>query len=405
MDLEENFNDLFTIYSTLEPPPIQRPRIDPVTTNFNFPIHHNMVATVEESPDINQDQEEVYYPFSMQLEAPHFVSPETKPSNKKLQSIVQLARSFVGGNYNWGGKDPSKGFDCSGLIGYVYKQNGINIPMSTFELFKTGTEVSLDNAQIGDIICTPGSGRSGKHVKMISNIDSNGQIYTIEAKGSKYGIVEEPLTKTDNIITIRRVIDSNWDGNPSTYQSTINNFYDSNPYKFSVNPQKDDYISLRYKYIKELENPHNEGFDEKTQIWTPPTRKGFDPNGIGIGLDIKTNKKVKDFLEKHGRTKNPWLTHQEMLSLQNDSLAYLENVLDQHTKMMKLSNTKRAIAIGLLYHGYGPRLWNKDSKLHKAFFNGTEQDLINVVTEFYSNTFPTRSRSHANFWKNYELDH
>ena len=39
---------------------------------------------------------------------------------------------------------------------------------------------------------------------MVSKID-NGQIYTIEAKGKKYGVVESPLTNTKKVTTIRRV--------------------------------------------------------------------------------------------------------------------------------------------------------------------------------------------------------
>lgn len=204
------FDDLFTTYSSLDPPPIKR-RTDDLTKLDLKEIDPNsykrdMVATID-SPDINWslEQEEVYNPFSFQTDEPYFEPQQKNTNNSLAQNAVDLARSYVGGNYVYGGKNPNSGFDCSGLISYVYKQNGIDIPATTFELFKTGTEVSLSNAQVGDIICTPGSGRSGRHVKMISKIDPDGQIYTIEAKGRKYGIVESPLTKTDNIVTIRRI--------------------------------------------------------------------------------------------------------------------------------------------------------------------------------------------------------
>ena len=101
---------------------------------------------------------------------------------------------------------PSTGFDCSGLVQYVYKQNGINLPRTVKDLEKAGTEVpTLADVQIGDLICTPGSGQSGKHVKIVSRIE-DGQIFTIEAKGKKDGIIETPLTNTSNITTIRRVL-------------------------------------------------------------------------------------------------------------------------------------------------------------------------------------------------------
>lgn len=204
------FDDLFTTYSSLDPPPIERKRTnltDLDLKEINPDLYKsNMVATID-SPDINwsMEQQEILNPFSFQTDEPSFSpSKPSQSSNNFAQSAVELARSFLGGNYVWGGKNPSQGFDCSGLISYVYKQSGVDIPATTFGLFKTGTEVSLDNVQIGDIICTPGSGRSGRHVKMISRIE-DGKIYTIEAKGRKYGIVETPLERTDNIITIRRI--------------------------------------------------------------------------------------------------------------------------------------------------------------------------------------------------------
>lgn len=211
MDSEEMFDDLFTTYASLDPPPIKRrtsdlTTLDAVEINPNL-YKNRMVATID-NPDINWsiEQQDMNTPFFFQTDEPSFSpSKQSQDSNSLGQSVANLARSFVGGKYKWGGKNPNQGFDCSGLISYVYKQNGIDIPATTFGLFKAGTEVSLSNAQIGDIICTPGSGSSGKHVKMISKIDPDGQIYTIEAKGREYGIVESPLNRTDNIVTIRRI--------------------------------------------------------------------------------------------------------------------------------------------------------------------------------------------------------
>ena len=118
---------------------------------------------------------------------------------------------------------------------------------------------------------------------------------------------------------------------------------------------------------------------------------------------MRTNTRVRDFLKRNGRTGSPWLSHQEMINLQNDSLLELENILNRHTKGIKLSNTKRAIAIGLLYHGFGPKLWNpngpKTQRLNRALFNGSDQDFINAVTDFYNGTYSQRSKSHSNFWK------
>jgi hypothetical protein len=44
--------------------------------------------------------------------------------------IVRFARNMMNKNYAYGGNDPSKGFDCSGLAFYAYKEAGIIIPAS-----------------------------------------------------------------------------------------------------------------------------------------------------------------------------------------------------------------------------------------------------------------------------------
>lgn len=207
------YDTFFTTYEITEPPPIQRKtysrkfqnNIDKRNINLN---DYPMVVTID-YPDLAETPAELdaQNPFLFQTEQlPTLEKPVETNTSPIATKIVDLARSFVGGKYVSGGKSPKQGFDCSGLISYVYKQNGIDLGRSTYEIFKAGREVQLSDAKVGDIICTPGSGRSGRHVKMISKIDDEG-IHVVEAKGHKYGIVESVLNKTNDIITIRRIID------------------------------------------------------------------------------------------------------------------------------------------------------------------------------------------------------
>lgn len=124
------------------------------------------------------------------------------------ERIVSLARQQIGKKYTWAGNNPSTGFDCSGLIHYVFKENGIDLPRTVKEIEHTGSEVSLNDVRPGDLICLSSTGPSGKHIKLVSRVN-NGQIYTIEAKGKHDGIVESLLTDQDKITTIRRVMTSN----------------------------------------------------------------------------------------------------------------------------------------------------------------------------------------------------
>lgn len=84
--------------------------------------------------------------------------PETSSSGG--QAAVNVAAQFLGVPYVWGGTSPS-GFDCSGLMQYVYKQLGYSINRVADAQMKNGIAVSRENLMPGDLVgfySSPGSG-------------------------------------------------------------------------------------------------------------------------------------------------------------------------------------------------------------------------------------------------------
>ncbi len=71
----------------------------------------------------------------------------------QAQEIVLQALSFIGVRYRWGGSSPEAGFDCSGLIRYVYAQvTGQLLPYNTRQLSHTGTTIEKSELQPGDLV-------------------------------------------------------------------------------------------------------------------------------------------------------------------------------------------------------------------------------------------------------------
>jgi cell wall-associated NlpC family hydrolase len=69
-------------------------------------------------------------------------------------SIIATAMQYIGVPYVFGGTTPA-GFDCSGLVQYVYAQHGIHLPRLVSGQRGAGTVIPFEQAQPGDLIVFP----------------------------------------------------------------------------------------------------------------------------------------------------------------------------------------------------------------------------------------------------------
>jgi peptidoglycan endopeptidase LytE len=67
------------------------------------------------------------------------------------QRVVSEVERFVGVPYVYGGSSPS-GFDCSGLVWYVFGQLGVNLPRDATDQFYAGRSVPRSALQPGDVV-------------------------------------------------------------------------------------------------------------------------------------------------------------------------------------------------------------------------------------------------------------
>ncbi len=81
----------------------------------------------------------------------------TQPeSGDKIQTVLKRALTLLGTPYRWGGTSPDSGFDCSGLVGYVFRTAlGIDLPRVSRDMArKTDAELikSREDLKQGDLV-------------------------------------------------------------------------------------------------------------------------------------------------------------------------------------------------------------------------------------------------------------
>lgn len=100
------------------------------------------------------------------VDAPAAAAPIPSARLAVAETAIDLADDFLGVRYQWGGELPSSGFDCSGLIQYVYRKAGIYLPRVSRQQATTGAAlpVDLEALEPGDLMFFATNGSRIDHV-------------------------------------------------------------------------------------------------------------------------------------------------------------------------------------------------------------------------------------------------
>jgi len=111
----------------------------------------------------------------------------TVGAGKTASNVIAIAKKYLGIPYHYGGTSPQQGFDCSGLLQYVFRQVGVSLPRTSQAQQTAGKPVNPKDAQPGDLVFFGGNAKSGgaHHVAMMV---SSGQIIEAAHTGTNVRI-------------------------------------------------------------------------------------------------------------------------------------------------------------------------------------------------------------------------
>lgn len=99
----------------------------------------------------------------------------------------EVARRYQGLPYRWGGNGQG-GFDCSGLVVWLYRHLGVHLPRTSREQWARLPK-AVGELRPGDLLFFASGGNGIDHVALYL-----GRGYMLHASGSKGRVVVEPWT-------------------------------------------------------------------------------------------------------------------------------------------------------------------------------------------------------------------
>jgi cell wall-associated NlpC family hydrolase len=119
---------------------------------------------------------------------------EATPLSARSNDVLMRAIGLVGTPYRYGGNSPEGGFDCSGLVGFVFRDAaGLSLPRSTRELIDLqAPTIPRDALQPGDLVYFNPAGGRVSHIGIyvgegrFVHAPSRGGTVRLDALGSEY---------------------------------------------------------------------------------------------------------------------------------------------------------------------------------------------------------------------------
>ena len=132
--------------------------------------------------------------------------PQTTVATSSIgEQMAQMAKSYVGYKYVYGGASPEAGFDCSGLVYYLCGQLGYKVNRTADYQVNNGVAVEKSNLQPGDLVFFTNY-RTNKGIGHVGIYIGNNQF--VHASTATTGVIISSLNSTGYVnryVTARRI--------------------------------------------------------------------------------------------------------------------------------------------------------------------------------------------------------
>lgn len=131
-------------------------------------------------------------------------------SSRAGAMVVSRGEQFLGVPYKWGGSTPA-GFDCSGFVQYIYRDQGVSLPRTSRQMAHAGAAVPADvfSLREGDLMLFASNGSRIDHVAIYA-----GDNRIIHSSSSGNGVRYDDLGSSrgrwyaSHMVAARRVTDN-----------------------------------------------------------------------------------------------------------------------------------------------------------------------------------------------------
>ncbi len=170
---------LFAASALLLSPCCRASDVDPTAESVAVPPTHSLFSSwfgaktpKVEAPVVEADDAE-----------PEPPSPLVSIPTMRAGNLVVGALGLIGIGYRLGGNTPTSGFDCSGLVRYVYQTAmGLDLPRRAEEISRVGTQVDRNALKPGDLVFYKTLRKAFSHVGIY--LGNNRFIHAPSAGGS-----------------------------------------------------------------------------------------------------------------------------------------------------------------------------------------------------------------------------